>query len=143
MTVLDLEKYQAGQPDLIYHYTTAQNAAAILESRVLRLSSLKGLNDPRESKEYVFPIRGNLSIDMDEVRVRLKAISDLVQSNVYVASFTIDETDAPYVDGTGQAPRGFARARNWDQYADHHRGAVLALDRQVRDCLIFGVSGSA
>jgi len=129
MTVLNLD--QPAQPDLIYHYTNALNAAAILDSGVIRFSTLDRMNDPRENEDYLFGAR-YLVDDMstEEFRRRLGVISKLVMSSVRVACFTVDDLRPPE-DAAGHGRRGYGRARNWDQYAGRHTGCVLALNRSV------------
>ncbi|MFE7846742.1 DUF2971 domain-containing protein [Microbacterium sp. NPDC057407] len=114
--------------ELLFHYTSAAGLAGILDSGHLRLSTLDRMNDPRESGTYNFgwrqaspgPFDGERMASMtEEMNIALRRTTHLV-------SFTVEGTEE---SADGYFGRGFARARNWDQYGEKHRGAVLVFDR--------------
>ncbi|MCI0155419.1 DUF2971 domain-containing protein [Leifsonia shinshuensis] len=137
MTVLDLDLWDRGQPELIFHYTSAGAIAAILDSGILRFNSLERTNDPRETKEYqfAFTTQGrNMPeyVTADAMNEHNAKVNDIIQKNVFIACFTTDDVGLANADQPiGHGRRGFGRARNWHQYADQHRGAVLAFDRYI------------
>jgi len=108
-----------GQGDeLLFHYTTPAGVAGILDSGVLLLSNMDRLNDPREYKSYQLSATGPDS----------EALNKILRDDIWIGSFTAEGTDQ---SDDGYYSRGFGRARNWDQYAAHHKGAVLVFDREV------------
>jgi hypothetical protein len=117
----------------LFHYTSTSGLAGILDSGVFRLSSLDGLNDPRDSRPFSFAFRLSQS-DVDsgvklthkvDVAMNLRC-NEILRSKAYVGCFT---REVPGGTGAGYFDRGFTRGRNWHQYADQHRGACLVFDR--------------
>ncbi|MGC5225469.1 DUF2971 domain-containing protein [Micromonospora sp. DT81.3] len=118
-----------GQGDeLLFHYTTAAGLAGILDSGELRLSTLERMNDPRESGKYSFGFNSWSSGSFgDDRRAGIESdINDALRGTTHLASFTREGLEE---SPDGYFGRGFARARNWDQYGEKHRGAVLGLNR--------------
>ena len=121
--------HQAQGEAYLFHYTKAAGLAGMLESNSFRMSSLQGLNDPRESKplNLGFSTMGGTPVPSPaEMGSALKEINLLLKEQVYLGCFTA-ERDA--LSDDGDYFRGYARARSWAQYADNHRGACLVFDR--------------
>lgn len=124
------------QPDaqgdiFIFHYTTAQGLAAILESGSLRFSSLERMNDPRERQpvNFAFRLDPALTPPSFEETIRLQeSVDDVLRRGAFLSCFTAEGSEH---SDDGYYTRGWARPRNWAQYADDHRGACLVFDRQA------------
>ena len=116
----------------LFHYTSLHGALAILASSVFRFSSFKNTNDPRENKTWDFgfqqlpPIGDPPAPSNDDMLRIVTELGAILRESVQLACFTQDEEGVP---DDAQFLRGFARARNWDQYAEKHRGACLVFDR--------------
>ncbi len=100
---------------MLFHYTTSGGLASILDSGVFRLSSMRSMNDPREA------------LDFRQIGDGGPVLNTVLKDQVHLAAFTHEGNEsAP----EGLFARGFARARNWAQYGEAHRGAVLAFNRE-------------
>lgn len=130
--------------DMLHHYTTRAGLAGILDSGVLRLSELSKMNDPRENRAYNFASVGGSgpvpdSYRTSEYTLNLRETANAVlRDKVRLFSATVDSLIS---GGSGYWGRGFARARNWHQYAEAHQGAVLVFDRETLVDLAQSVNG--
>ena len=126
--------------DLLFHYATGEKLGKILDSGTLWLSPYSGTNDPRENREWVAqftmpstpgrPPAKYLRVTQEAAQAADAATDRLLRRGARLACFT---KDRPRFDGAEDGTlfhRGWARARMWEQYADHHFGA----------CLVFGFS---
>jgi len=116
----------------IYHYTSTETAALILTSGMIRLGAFSRTNDPREQREWFPSVTEGTSdeIGKDEFWNICREIDAAMRGRTKLACFTRDR-NAGETHGHLNFHRGWARARMWDQYAEHHRGAcfVFARDR--------------
>ena len=118
---------------LLYHYANPETLQLILGSKSIRLSSLARMNDARESRKWYPSLRVDVEggVTNDEHRRWLTQIDEALRQRAKVACFTGDRfPSGPGEDGD-EFHRGYARARMWDQYADHHEGACLIFDQGV------------
>jgi hypothetical protein len=116
---------QVPRPEkFLFHYTSLYSVMAILASSEFWFSVFKNTNDPRENKAWDFGIQPTPS--NDEIMRIVTEMGAILRESVQLACFTQDK-DGTYEDA--QFLRGYSRARNWDQYADRHRGACLVFDR--------------
>jgi Protein of unknown function (DUF2971). len=118
---------------LLYHYTNPETLQLILGSKSIRLSSLARMNDARESRKWYPSLQVDVEggVTNDEHRRWLTEIDEALRQRSKVACFTGDRfPSGPGEDGD-EFHRGYARARMWDQYADHHKGACLIFDQVV------------
>lgn len=117
--------------NFIFHYTTPLGLAAILDSGTLRFSSLDRMNDPRERQmiNLGFRFSGPTPVmpTSDHMTHLSGAVDEIVRGGAFLACFTSEGTQ---LSRDGFYTRGWARPRNWAQYADDHRGACLVFDRQ-------------
>jgi hypothetical protein len=120
----------------LFHYTKADTALThILPSRRLRLSPYANLNDPRESKEWLFAVvapegalKPGQSLEIG------RQMSDLLKSRSRVSCFCSDgsplqrqgDPDLQNLSDTS----GWAHASMWAHYAANHHGIVLVFDRR-------------
>lgn len=123
----------------LYHYTRAPTLVKhILASETLRFSRFQNVNDPRESKEWVFGYHSQ-SHDLGFDTTRLEA--DLNQclkhswrigcfvSDPYEALVTRQREDKSEDILIAAYERGHSRPRMWAQYADNYGGACLVFDK--------------
>lgn len=127
----------------LYHYTSADTLAKILESQSLLLGPYSGTNDPRKTSHW----SPTIELDGDDAAASPEEIRQLwqltrdVREGVKLACFTLDaEIDQPEL----RLPfhRGWARARMWHQYADRHSGACLIFDRGAWEQSLQSVRGA-
>ena len=84
--------------NFIFHYTSADGLAAILDSGKLRFSDLSRLNDPRERQPISFGFSGVVAPNHEET-MRLHGVFDRVlRQSAYLACFT-GENDGRSDDG--------------------------------------------
>jgi hypothetical protein len=119
----------------LYHYTSAETLAKILETKTLRMGPYSGTNDPRETSEWSPTIsldsEGDRAASVEEIARLWMQIRD-IRDGVKLACFTLDaEVDQPLWEFPFY--RGWARARMWHQYANAHTGACLVFDRAQWD----------
>lgn len=120
-------------PKRIYHYTTKAIALEhILPTKKIRIGSLGSTNDPRETKDWGFPVhfRGDSSF---EVVHKVQITANRIRRNEWWGLCTCqDDPDlvepGPDHFDTTHFKYGYARARMWAQYAENHRGVCLELD---------------
>jgi len=126
---------QKTSDDLLFHYASGEKLGMILKSETLWLSPYAETNDPRENREWVaqftLPSTGGrppekyLGVNEEVARDAHAATDRLLRRGARLACFT---KDRPKSEGAAQGAlfhRGWARARMWEQYADHHMGACL------------------
>jgi len=118
----------------VYHYTSLKTALeSLLPSGKLRLGPFSTVNDPRESKSWVFSLScpaGKTPEEEEFVHLQELATS-MVKNNCKVLCTSQDDPRA-VADGVDYSfHRGYARPRMWAQYGDEHRGVCLVLDRNA------------
>jgi hypothetical protein len=119
----------------VFHYTKAETALThILPSRMLRLSPYENLNDPRESRQWLFTVvapEGALGPGQSLERGR--RMSDLLKSCSRVCCFCSDGLPFQRQGNLDLAnvpdATGWAHASMWAHYAADHHGIVLVFDR--------------
>lgn len=112
-------------PTFVYHYTTARTAIDyILRGRSLRLGSLSGVNDPKESKfrDFTFYARGAKSIANFKSSLFDEVCGDLA-SNTYALCCGVSGEDH-----NGRED-GALHPHMWANYAGRHTGVCLVLDK--------------
>ncbi|WP_242344373.1 DUF2971 domain-containing protein [Anaeromyxobacter terrae] len=104
--------------EFVYHYTRASTAIEYIFPRMrLRLGSPADTNDPIEGLTAVSAAGGRNSSDRMGA---LFAARDVVIGS-RIACFSRDTPSSP----------GWQHHRMWAQYAEHHRGVCLCLDRRT------------
>jgi hypothetical protein len=115
----------------VYSYASTEKLLGILETEQLWLSPYSTMNDPREAKAW-FPDMTSVQSDPSSPDDIVRRIGDglsvdwLLRRGACLACFTVDRDRL--TPNTSWFHRGWARARMWDQYAEHHQGAVLVFD---------------
>jgi hypothetical protein len=102
----------------------------ILTDKKIRFSSIKKLNDPKESKPS-FKIENF----RDENKNRIVGIDENFYYTYldYTKVFCCSISDKPESNGRGSSSlfsKGFAHQRMWAQYAYNHAGICLAFNRE-------------
>lgn len=124
----------------LYHYTSINKAAYfILKNRTLMFNSLRGTNDPKESKNWKFDfhIEGKLSPTHEESMQLWNDVSDEIKTKCKVLCFSKDSTGLGENKFNDIYLRGFAKPRMWAQYGDSHKGICLIFNRKrIEDLLI-------
>ena len=121
----------------LYHYTSAESLARILDAGTLRLGPYANTNDPRENREW-FPSM-SMGPDFDEVATGFdffrmgRDVGSALRRRASLACLTMDRTPTGFGSSFG---RGWGRPRMWSQYADAHRGACLIFDHAALDAAI-------
>lgn len=124
----------------LYHYTSAESLAKILDSSTLRFGPYGSTNDPRESKAWLpsFSVPDGREVSNDEFFGLLDQADVRLRGSVHLGCFTLDRQ--PSGLGIGHHWRGFGRARMWDQYASKHQGACLVFDfKRLTDAVQFAL----
>ncbi|TCM36003.1 DUF2971 domain-containing protein [Kribbella sp. VKM Ac-2568] len=122
--------------ELVYHYTSRESLKAILETGTIRLNTLTGVNDPRERKKWT---ADNLSAPSGDMtggyfNTQLEVDEEIdryLRQGARIACFTSERQPSPRSVAGTYFHRGWARPRMWAQYGQHHRGAVLAFDKEA------------
>jgi hypothetical protein len=128
-------------PDVLYHYTPLKSLLErILPTFRLRISALRRMNDPRETRDWVYPVSGGKSAEPPDDTGETGAYSliaklaNTIRTQEWLA-LCLTSDDADYdspgaADGRSldQYARGYARPRMWAHYGDNHRGGCLVLD---------------
>lgn len=123
----------------LYHYTSIEKALDfILKDRTLMFNSLRGTNDPKESKNWKFDfhVEDKLSPTYDESMKLWHDVSEEIKTKCKVLCFSKD------MPGLGQDMindiylRGFAKPRMWAQYGDNHKGLCFAFERKRIEALL-------
>jgi hypothetical protein len=123
--------------DHLYHYTSTESLAAILDSGTIRLSPLSQTNDPCEYNEWItdlfFSSRhdGSRAATSDEIGRAMADVDRLLRRNVCVGCFTVDRKPRREAGTDHFFHMGWARARMWDQYAKKQTGACLVFNQMA------------
>ncbi len=129
-----------GRPPLekfLYHYTSADTALTkIIPTGKLRAGSLKTMNDPRESKDWLFGMNLRTVVDEEAALNDAVAASKLAQACTRVISFATDADAEGCVHPECQFGRGFAHSAMWNHYARQHTGACLIFDREKLEAAV-------
>ncbi len=136
---------------LVYHYTKAATLLDyILPKTRLLLSRFQNVNDPRESKDWVFGIQStNWDLDFDIDTVRL-AFNRYLKHEWHVGCFVSDVPEALTTRAREAAggdmlaalyERGHSRPRMWAQYGDGYKGACLVFSKSELDAAIRTAAG--
>ena len=121
--------------NLLFHYTSLSNAAAVALTGQLLLSPLSVLNDPQESttRSVATMTYGSREVPSRIVPDHEREGYDLALRNlragVRVACFTADAAVGTPGSPARDDGRGYARQRIWAQYGDSHHGVCLVFDR--------------
>lgn len=131
VTLMIFDVKDEGQ--FLYHYTKSRTAIDyILKDRSLRLSAIRGTNDPKEVKDWEFSLGTNQPDGLRGSRfLELSSeFSSALKDQTRVLCFSMDE--GPLSGGHIQdvSLRGFARPRMWAQYAEDHNGVCLVFDKK-------------
>lgn len=133
--------YMLQQEDrYLYHYTRAETLVNyILPSDSLRFSKFQNVNDPRESKDWVFGYHSryhdlgfdtsSLGVDLNRYLKHSWRIGCFV-SDPYEALVTREREDKGEDILSAAYERGHSRPRMWAQYAENYGGACLVFDRE-------------
>ncbi|MHB1099304.1 MAG: DUF2971 domain-containing protein [Burkholderiales bacterium] len=125
-------------PKRIYHYTSRATALEhILPTKKIRIGSLGLTNDPRETKEWGFPVRLaprpiDLDRDLDLVNQFQDAANRIRREDWWALCTCRDDPDL--VEPNLNQPDlthfkyGYARGRMWAQYAENHKGVCFEFD---------------
>lgn len=124
----------------MFHYTSADALASIIDSGRFRFGQLRRMNDPRENRTWDYNIQSPADISEAERPALQAEFDQLVRSPVRIIAATVEDPRKVGDSDDATFLRGFSRSRNWAQYADDHRGACLVLDRQA---LLRAVSAEA
>jgi hypothetical protein len=102
--------------NFVYRYTSTDGLAYTLETEQLRLNAWSAMNDPRETKDWVWtgPIRGVGSLTDDDVQ---KRIDDVLRRSARLLVLSQDRKPEPDAARPHLLHRGWARAAMWDRYA--------------------------
>ena len=111
--------------DLLYHYTSADTVAKILDSGTVRLGPYTRTNDPREQKEWIplftmpsgpgRPPERYLSSSEEEYEAAQRATDRYLRRGARLACFTLDRPRSGDATPGTLFHRGWARARMWEQ----------------------------
>lgn len=129
----------------VYHYTSSSTLADyILPTGKLRFSRFEIVNDPRESKEWIFSYFTQIGLELgpeatDPIGTELqKALKHLWRvgcfaSDPYEALVTKQREDQGEDIIGAIYERGHSRPRMWAQYAENYQGACLVFDKEQLD----------
>lgn len=114
----------------VYHYTTLQTAIEhVLPSGTLRMSPLQGVNDPRESKRWIFVTPGETDwLDMKDWHA-INQASEVIKSRIKAFCAVSDRYPQSFAES--RHSRGHIRPRMWAQYGGNHTGVCLVFERQA------------
>lgn len=127
-------------PERVYHYTSKATALEhILPTKRIRVGSLGLTNDPRETKEWGFPVifsRGpdapRIDFEFDAVNQLNRLANQIRKEEWWVLCATRDDDNLvqpePNRPDLTHFKYGCSRARMWAQYAENHRCVCLELD---------------
>jgi hypothetical protein len=132
----DCERY-------VYHYTRASTLVdSILPSGQMRFSRFQYVNDPRESKDWLFnyrSVRADLNFAVGPIETKL---NQLLKHSWRVGCFASDPYEALVTrerEDRGEDilgalyERGHSRPRMWAQYGDDYSGACLIFEKATLD----------
>lgn len=116
----------------IYHYTSAEVALTkIIPAGNLRAGSFLTMNDPRESKDWLFGMKYDREPDRESIgEEEARAASRIAQASTRVIALSTD-IDSPH-SGVNEAQfgRGYAHSAMWAHYGQSHAGVCLIFDRK-------------
>ena len=130
------------QDRYVYHYTRAATLINhILPSRRLRFSRFQTVNDPRESRDWLFAVYSLEpgDYDFEDLQRRLNASLKhswrlgCFVSDPYEAVINKQREDKGEDILGAMYERGHSRPRMWAQYAEDFAGACLVFDRGKLD----------
>lgn len=123
----------------VYHYTRACTLTDyILPSGKLRFSRFQNVNDPRESKDWIFNYRSmSRDLNFDTTPIERKLNKSLKHSwrigcfvsDPYEALVTREREDLGEDILEAAYERGHSRPRMWAQYGEGYKGACLVFDK--------------
>lgn len=123
-----LDKYvnTRRKPGLIYHFTSARAAQAILKSGTLRLTDLYRQNDPSEMRHCV-------DAGLDKM-VAMVANTTILQGNTKIAQMARRDIKLHLEKTAHKFIACFSKTKDeigqWREYADRCRGYALVFDRR-------------
>lgn len=126
-----VQSWDYNYPELIYHYTSPYIAMEkILTGKEIRFSSIKKLNDPKESKpsfkiENLRDENENKIVGIDEFFYYIY----LDHTKLFCCSIS-DKPDNNGRSSSSLSTKGFAHQRMWAQYAHNHTGICFAFNRE-------------
>lgn len=103
------------QTEKLYHYTTLDNAIAIISTGCFRMSKFEKMNDINESYRPILCYIEDYDSDKDYEKLD---VAERELQNYRQASMTIDDT----------LP-GFALSTMWGHYADNGKGVCIVFDK--------------
>ena len=121
----------------LYHYTSIEKAAMILDGDSLKFSKISKANDTLESKPRV-----NIeNLSKDDIEAIIQHFRTINENYLQILCFSQDQALFPdqvsektyYCDYSG---RGFALPRMWAQYATNNNGVCLVFDKNLLTELI-------
>ena len=107
-------------------------------------SSLRGTNDPKESKNWKFDFHlgDGASPSHIESMELWEIISEEIKSKCKVLCFSKDKKGLGDDFLNDIYLRGFAKSRMWAQYGDNHKGVCLIFNKQSIEALLIEQFGS-
>ncbi|MFC1936287.1 DUF2971 domain-containing protein [Chloroflexota bacterium] len=131
-------------PEKVYHYTTKETALEkILTTQKIRFNFLGQTNDPRESKEWGYPILNppfSLNETSQEETIRWLDEYSKIESEAkrirnkewQILCFSQDDPRLKTQKGDISLYHlyGYSRSRMWSQYAGNHTGICFIFDRE-------------
>jgi hypothetical protein len=128
----------------VYHYTKAATLIDyILPTGQLKFSKYVKLNDPYESKSFVFSFCGSVveNPDYPSIQSELnRAIKEHCRFGCFsrdIEAAVIQNMHEPGITTISRAyERGHSLPRMWAQYAEGHSGACLVFDRSMLDAQV-------
>ncbi|HWW08546.1 DUF2971 domain-containing protein [Collimonas sp.] len=126
----------------VFHYTTASTALDfILPYRTLRLSSLLGVNDPKEElrRNFTFYARHPASV-LNFSSDSFNEISKDVAAHSYVLCSSINQVGYEPLHGQS-GMSGALKPRMWAHYGGNHGGICLVLNKELLHARIIECAG--
>lgn len=119
--------------DYIFHYTKSDAAINyILKDKTLKLSNLKYVNDPKESKTWPFKLFCYSTKSKNLFRPKLfEDIQNYILNNSRMLCFSLSEETIDTKKENENLNQGYTYNRMWSQYAENHKGVCLVFDRSV------------
>jgi len=113
----------------LYHYTKWETLLEIAYSKNMRMSSLVKMNDPRESKEWLFGTSHHGEINLVGIdSVELQREVTAFKRRVKVLSLSQDVDREEWHEHYLGA--GFARPTMWAHYGGNHAGGCIIFDKR-------------
>jgi hypothetical protein len=128
-------------PNEVFHYTKRDTALEhILLDKKIRLGQIGLTNDPRESKEWWFPLQSNKAL---KPKVFLDLEQKVINSanNIGTKEWKVLCVSQHHPDHLSRQHnpfvQGFCRPRMWAHYSDNHKGVCfrfngLKIDEQIQ-----------